>query len=633
MALTIKNKGKGGHKLLEELYVKVEKLAFTDVNQTEQLLTEMRQLLVEFPNPDIQFRYESVKGIIENQKYNFSRSIASFKRALKILEFNGDIQQRISTLIDLSATYGNTEDFELADETLEEARKLLKAFPNKMFGARLLCLKAYHNLHFRNFGESLELFLEAENILTEDFDTREFKDYYYLSLIYNGLGLLYSGSDEPEKAVRAYHAGVTLCETVGMKTRMSWHYLSLGNAYMTIDDLEHAQEFFEKSISVKDDSSMLSRALAYGNIGNIALQQKKLKKALSLFDKAEFIYQSDFSTDSGNFARLNYWRGLLYNELEKNNKALSHFQKSYRQATKVQDYSQLMLITDALVKHYASKSDYENAYNHQLLYEKFHQNRLEEVRDRRMLELDAKYESAKRQRESDRLKLEATKLQLKALRAQMNPHFMHNALNAIQNYITSGDAKNAASYLARFAILMRKSLDFSDLEYITLEEEIDFLNEYLKLNQSLRFENKMNFEITVHDDVEEDIVGVPTMIIQPYVENAIEHGIRRIQDGNIKVNFLMKNENTLLCTIEDDGIGRAAVKKIQDEDPNFKNHRSRGTIITEDRLRVLYDVPENENFVQIVDLIDSSGKGCGTRVEIQIPVIDTNMVATENKDE
>ena len=632
--MTISGQNQEGNALgkLKELDQQVQKLAFTDINKTKVLLLEMRGLLAKNPNPDIQYSYESIRGFIENQLYNYQSSIVSFKQALKILEDHGDIQQRIATLIDLSATYSNIEDYELTDDVLEEARKLLKAFPNKMLGARLLCLKGYSNLHYNNLGASLELFLEAEKILSEDFDYLKLKDYYYLSLIYNGLGLVYSGSEEPGKAVRAYLAGVNLCETVGMKSRMSWHYLSVGNAYMAIEDWANAQEFFEKAIAVKDDSSMLSRALAYGNIGKLALQQKDLKKALSLFDKAEFIYQSDYSTDYGNFARLNYWRGLLYSELEKNNKALSHFEKAYRQATKVQDYGQLMLITKELVNYYAGQGDYENAHNHQLLYETFHQNRLEEIKERRTLELDALYESDKRQRESDRLKLQATKLQLKALRAQMNPHFMHNALNAIQNYITSGDVKNAASYLARFSELMRKSLDFSDLEFISLEEEIDFLNEYLSLNQKLRFENNLNFEISVHDDVEEDIVGVPTMIIQPYVENAIEHGIRRIQNGTIKVIFRMHGENTLLCTIEDDGIGRDEVKKIQAEDPKFKNHRSRGTKITEDRLRILFNVPENESFVKIRDLKDLKGKGCGTKVEIQIPITEINLVAQENND-
>ena len=617
---------------LSKLDAKIRKLAFTDVNRTKELLLEMKLLLAKDPHPDFEFSYSLHLGFIENQLYNFKRAIVSLNAALRVQEQHGDIQQRVETLIDLSAVYTNMEEMELTNDILEESRKLLKAFPNKIMEARFLCRKGYVNLNYNNLGEAIEFFLEAEKILTSIFDDLDYKDYYFLTLIHNGLGQVYAKSHESHKAVRAHLDAVNLCEQVGMKNRMSWHYLSVGNAYMSINDTSNAEEYFEKVISIESDSSMLSRALAFGNIGFLALQKKNLKRALGLFDKAEYIYQESYATDYGNFAKLNFWRGQVYSELGQQNKAISYFEKAYKQATRVNDYIQLLAITKELVSYYAELNDFENAYHHQLLFENFHEKHLDEVRARRTLELDVRYEADKKQQEANRLKLQATKLQLKALRAQMNPHFMHNALNAIQTYISTGDVKNASSYLARFSELMRKSLDFSDLEVISLEEEIDFLREYLSLNQKLRFENNLSFKIEVDEDVEEDICGLPTMIIQPYVENAIEHGIRRIQDGNILVSFKMSGEDKILCIVEDDGIGRGEVRRIQSEDPKFKNHRSRGTKITEDRLRILFNVPEEESFVQIIDLKDKTGKGIGTRVEIQMPIIEINMVANENTD-
>ena len=108
----------------------------------------------------------------------------------------------------------------------------------------------------------------------------------------------------------------------------------------------------------------------------------------------------------------------------------------------------------------------------------------------------------------------------------MNPHFMYNALNAIQNYITSNKLTDAAKYLAKFAKLMRQSLDYSDMEIISLEKEIEFLENYLLINQKLRFEDNIRYIIKVDDEIEEDIMGIPTMIIQPYIENAVWHGLR-----------------------------------------------------------------------------------------------------------
>ena len=190
----------------------------------------------------------------------------------------------------------------------------------------------------------------------------------------------------------------------------------------------------------------------------------------------------------------------------------------------------------------------------------------EEVNERGVMEMQVKYETEKSEQEAEMLRLQATGLQLKALRAQMNPHFMYNALNSIQNFITSEQTESATKYLAKFAKLMRQSLEYSDLEMISLEKEIEFLEDYLQLNQKLRFENFLNYEINLSEDIEEDIMGVPTMIIQPYVENAIEHGLRTVESGTVKIHFSLADEDTILCIIEDNGIGREVAKERQRKD-------------------------------------------------------------------
>jgi sensor histidine kinase YesM len=202
---------------------------------------------------------------------------------------------------------------------------------------------------------------------------------------------------------------------------------------------------------------------------------------------------------------------------------------------------------------------------------------------------------------------------------------MYNALNAIQNYITSNEIKNAAKYLAKFAQLMRQSLEYSDLEIISLEKELEFLRDYLTINQKLRFEN-LDFEIVVDDEIEEDILGVPTMIVQPYVENAIEHGLRTRRKGRINIRFSSFNDYTLLCVIEDNGIGRDAARRLQEKDQDFVNHKSRGTSITEKRLEILHQSKGEEMFVNIIDLKDpETDEPTGTRVEIQIPIVEVQI--------
>jgi len=168
---------------------------------------------------------------------------------------------------------------------------------------------------------------------------------------------------------------------------------------------------------------------------------------------------------------------------------------------------------------------------------------------------------------------------------------------------------------------MRQSLEYSDLETISLEKEIDFLQDYLVLNQKLRFESNLNFDIKVSEDIEEDIMGVPTMIIQPYVENAIEHGLRTVENGLVKVQFSLADEETILCIIEDNGIGRDIAKERQRKDGYHLTHKSRGTSITEQRLRIL-NRSKKSGFVKTVDLKDEQNNPRGTRVEVKIPIID-----------
>ena len=207
----------------------------------------------------------------------------------------------------------------------------------------------------------------------------------------------------------------------------------------------------------------------------------------------------------------------------------------------------------------------------------------------------------------------------------MNPHFFSNALNAIQQYITSEDSVHAAKYLAKFAKLMRASLDYSELEIISLEDEIAFLRDYLEINQKLRFSNRLHFDITIDEDIEEDIMGVPTMIIQPYIENAIEHGVKLNQGGLIKVDFTLLDENTILCTVEDNGIGRAKAQELQQKSGYNERHKSKGTNITEQRLEILHQHHAerlNQIFIQIIDLYTPQNEGCGTRVEISIPIVE-----------
>jgi sensor histidine kinase YesM len=218
----------------------------------------------------------------------------------------------------------------------------------------------------------------------------------------------------------------------------------------------------------------------------------------------------------------------------------------------------------------------------------------------------------------NRIKANQQNIQLKQrlFRSQMNPHFIFNSLASIQNSIINEDPMKASKYLARFSKLVRNILDSSTAETITLEDEINTIENYLTL-QKIRYPEMINFNISVDDGLDVEATFIPPMLAQPFIENAIEHGLKSKEaKGNIEVRFTKKNQ-TLVLEIEDDGIGRPqAQENLKAKDPG---HKSMATGITQERINVLNRKKKRKIHFNIIDLKDESGRARGTKVMIEIP--------------
>lgn len=600
--------------------------AYTNVHRAQELLAELLNILQVHIYPDYRLNYHLNTAIIENQLYNFAEAEVHFLRAIDLLEERGTVKQQAEVYIDYAGVCMNLERMDQAAQLLEKASRQLKSFPDQRLFARIICREGFMNLHYSNYSKAIELLLEADKSINSLSGRLELKDYYFLTLIHSGLGKVYERNDDHEKSVRAYRKVVDMCETMNIRTRLSWHYLNVGNGYMSLNEQEEAECFFRKAIEITDDSSQQARASAYANLGYCYFEKRQYKEALELFDRAEHLYKEKSEQDYYNFSIIEAWRGRLYNELDDQEEALQHFEQALDYARLNEDYKHLSSICKDIATLYAEREEFRSAYEYQVLHDQFTERYIEQINKRKQLELEVKYEAAKKKQEAELLRLQATSLQLKALRAQMNPHFMYNALNSIQHYITSHEVDSAAKYLAKFAKLMRQSLENSDQEIISLEKEIEFLEDYLFINEKLRFEDRLSYEITVDDEIEEDILGVPAMIIQPYVENAIEHGLRTKKDGLVKVEFSLFDEDTILCVVEDNGIGREKAGQLRLQDAQYQNHRSKGTSITQQRLEILYNSKDKDVLVRTIDLKDEkTGEALGTRVEIKIPIVEIQM--------
>ena len=223
----------------------------------------------------------------------------------------------------------------------------------------------------------------------------------------------------------------------------------------------------------------------------------------------------------------------------------------------------------------------------------------------------------KESRLAEQFEKQKAELEMSALRAQMNPHFIFNCLNSIESYIIKNDTKKASEYLNRFGRLIRLILQNSRGNYVNLQDELEALNLYIQLEQ-MRFKNSFSYAIILADSFNPENYEIPPMLIQPYVENAIWHGLNHRENGGEVSIKIQKIDDVFRCIIEDNGIGRVASTKIQDA--KKIKRKSMGMDITQERIEIVNKIYNTQNKVEIEDLYNYANKAVGTRVTLFIPL-------------
>ena len=204
-------------------------------------------------------------------------------------------------------------------------------------------------------------------------------------------------------------------------------------------------------------------------------------------------------------------------------------------------------------------------------------------------------------------------IEMKALRAQMNPHFIFNSINSVQSLITKGQSDEARHYLTRFAKLIRIVLNNSRAKFVRLSDDLEALRLYLELER-FRFKN-FDYRISVGDDIDPHFLEIPPMLLQPYVENAIWHGLSHKEGGGGLIEVRVERSGDLVVLhIIDNGIGRERAGALQTR--SRSKQTSLGMRITEDRLSILSELYGETANVQVIDLKDPTG----THIRITLPV-------------
>jgi LytS/YehU family sensor histidine kinase len=216
-------------------------------------------------------------------------------------------------------------------------------------------------------------------------------------------------------------------------------------------------------------------------------------------------------------------------------------------------------------------------------------------------------------------KNQLAELEMQALRAQMNPHFIFNSLNSINHFILQNDKAQASEYLTKFSRLIRLILQNSQVPLIPLESELESLHLYLEL-EAVRFDHQFEYKIIVDNDVDTGVLKVPPLIIQPYAENAIWHGLmHKGKNGHLGIKLFQENDSVLCFKITDDGIGRSKSAELKSK--SASTHKSMGMRITADRIAILQQKIQLDKTIEITDLVLPDGSAGGTEVLLKVPVM------------
>jgi sensor histidine kinase YesM len=237
---------------------------------------------------------------------------------------------------------------------------------------------------------------------------------------------------------------------------------------------------------------------------------------------------------------------------------------------------------------------------------------------KQLLEKEKEFEAKRMVDITNSFKQQIAQTEIAALRAQMNPHFIFNCLNSIQYFTAKNDSESASNYLSKFSKLIRLVLENSRSEKVTLQNELETLRLYIEM-EAMRFQNKLSYRLNINQDIDQDYIQIPPLLLQPFVENAIWHGLMHKEEGGtIVIDVTTDDFKSLHITITDDGIGRQKAAEFKSK--TATKNKSFGMKVTAERIELINQLYKTETQIQIIDLKNADGFGVGTKVIIEIPI-------------
>lgn len=528
---------------------------------------------------------------------------------------------------------------------------------NRML-ANLIYLGVYYN-EKGDFVPATELALKALPIAESRGDKVK------QAQILTNLGILYGKQEDYDKSRKYLYLAMEIITELNDIRGLTYVYSNLAIIYSQTDELDSALYYnLEALKNYKNSKDIRGSASVLINIGHIYARQEQYVKALDCYTEGMEL------CDSAGLIRQKVTYLINMGAVFRNLRQFSQSDKSYQQAlsiAKEMGYkTSIKTSYQGLAELNRTRGDMRKAYEYLELYIEIKDSLMNESNQRAIAEMQTRFDTEKVEKENEILTREAEiqSLELKRqqtrfwifggsiglilmlavlafilyrlrqrnirtqlekqsleneqrmLRSQMNPHFIFNSMNSIQSYISGNDNNTAMSYLSKFARLMRGILEHSRQSMISLQDELETLSLYIELEQ-LRFKDKYNYVLEIDPQIDREMIFVPPMLIQPFVENAIKHGLVN-KNGKGLLKIALSKENKLIrCVVEDNGIGR--IKADAGKSQGDKPHRSLGMQVTRERMEALKAELDVDCDFIITDLKDENGEPLGTRVDILIP--------------
>jgi hypothetical protein len=425
-------------------------------------------------------------------------------------------------------------------------------------------------------------------------------------------GRLYVAQKQYEKALPYFTKGFNTSLGNQNKIELSQNANELGNTYLLLNDDKKALDYTLQALQIADSINALHE------IKSAAATLARIYEKKKMYTKV-YYYDQLFKSTNNLLATEEYKRKLSLLQIQNQ---LDH-----------QLHESSMLLSENLIKKQEVKIKEKQIEKVSILKNiliaslgvflilgiiVFRNITLKRQNEKQRLEYNLELQKIESEKTKAELQQQTTELEMQALRSQMNPHFIFNSLNSINRFILQNNKAQASEYLTKFSKLVRMILQNSQSSLITLESELDALKLYLEL-ESLRFNYHFSYKISIPNDLDISVLKVPPLIIQPYVENAIWHGLMHKEEkGQLGIEISQEN-NYLFLKITDDGIGReqAATRAVK----SVIKHKSMGLRITAGRIAMIQNSNGNESPIMINDLVNTDGNAAGTEVIIKMPVI------------